>query len=340
MLIYPSSLAETQVPSIRRVAHVHPENKIRLDTWIEVEKRQGGYLKISHFGEKEKDKIKVNDFIYTRFDERGEIQDFTSSVMSYGYLNGGYPSQKPWNFVDPDGVNITIKKNEPISGKPEIDLASLYSEVVTDSYLIDNRDIPLNTEIFEDTMNLPFTIYGYILAALSVAAMHVPYHANVIIDSSIGFNLLDIQIDSKYPVKKDFVKGNIANFIQFLSFMNKGFRDICRREDATIRVYGHIYPYGAVVEILHRELNNISFRNHINISDHCRILRTIESRDQSFYFNSPLFEALNMFGYPSAISSTFDSREEREGFARGYITENFVSDWEGGEKIWQRKMLS
>lgn len=325
MLITSFSTPKHTVGVVKKDLHVSPNGNVRLDTWINLE-RKGTQAKISHFGKQViPGKMLVKDFIYSETDSKGEVVDFSSSIIGNGFLHGSHVDQRPWNFVDSDGQRVDASNRLDLP--PIIDIDGSDINIRIDSIVGDNAFLPVEADIFEDDMNAPFALYGMALAAMTVCAMHSPYAAFMIMDSKLGFDMKSItKLSGSYGASDVAIVNNLRDMGKFMSRINMGFADASRRHESDLRVHAYVHPFGCVVDIFDKQNPYLKFRNHVNISDHCRILRTIEARDRS-YQESQLFEEINKFKYPSAYTSLFDSSDEKSEFSHGMISGNFISEW-------------
>lgn len=319
------------MPGTSRNIVISPSGNVRIDSWIQVKKRDGIYvkdrfIKSSHFGNTvDGDHVKIHDYIYTEMDDKGELIDFSSSVTGYGTIRGENCIEPPSVYRNPHGLLV------PVDSLPYSRPLEIISELggnVRNGTVYNNSFYPEEANVFEDTLNAPYMIYGMIIAALTATSFQVPYQASVIMDSDHGFNLPIISsLQNKYEIPADALKSTTNKVYRFLNQIQKGFVGLCNSNEIHFRAHGVVHPFGCVVEIFDKDFPKHKFRTYVNNSDHCRILRTIDAVDRS-YLDSELFGSFIDNNIPSAVSSMFDSKEERDDFAYGLTTKNYISTYD------------
>ena len=334
MLIRSHKLQKPKDPSNVRNVVISPNGNVRIDTWMKINKRDGIYLrerwaKMSHFGRSfDQETVAINDYIYSEMDNKGVVTDFVSSIKGHGSLNGQHLWEPPEIYIRPDGERVEGQRLDILSPLPVEFISDLGGTVRVMNDVHNNEFYPEEANIFEDQINAPFMLYGAALAALSAASFHVPYSAKIILDSQMGFNIPKIQkLDHLYEVPPEALRENVEGLFKFMSMINSGFREMSAQNEVNLRVHGYIHPFGCVVDIFDKELPTTHFRSFVNNSDHCRVLRTIDSVDRN-YIDSRLFWGLVDNRIPSATSSLFDNSDDKAEFAHGIVTKHYVSSME------------
>jgi hypothetical protein len=309
-----------------RYVTLSPNGNVRIDSWIRVNKgrNEKNYAKLTHFGNVlYGDQAHINDFIYSELDNRGNLKNFSSSIEGYSLLSGGTPITPPSNYIDPNGQKIGRYLKEI----PVIDLSQLPSKVIT-AHIADNRYMVMDSEIYEDEMNAPYLTYGMVLAAMTASSFHIPFKASVIMDAKRGFMVRDARLlNDQFEMPPDVGKLSMVAFVKFLDKVTKGFMYHCNRWQVPLRAHAVVGPFGCAVDIFNQDFPGLHFRNFVNNSDHCRILRTMDATDHKEYQNSPIFWYLVEQG-PSVLTSLFDTEDDRDSFRKGCAPTHFVS--EGG----------
>lgn len=315
-------------PGASRSIVLSPGGNVRIDTWIQLRKKDGiytrdRYAKMSHFGKCiDGERVIVNDYIYTELDEQGGTTEFISSIKGHGSLKGSLCWEPPGVYINPYGRSVS--KHEMTYSQP-VEFISELGASIRQGTVYDNSFYPEEAGIFEDELNAPYMLYGMVIAALSASSFHVPYEASVIMDSEEGFHVPNIKrLNNLFDIPKEAMNANVRKFVEFLSYVQKGFSGLSKSNDVRFRAHGYVHPFGCVVEIFDKEFPKHKFRSYVNNSDHCRILRTLDAVDNK-YLSSPLFGSFIDSQIPSAVSSMFDSKEDKDEFAYGIGTRNYLS---------------
>lgn len=301
---------------------------VRIDTWIEINKDKNQFAKISHFGKTINDNdVYIKDFSYTKFNNN-EIENFTSVIKGNGSINGSYPIEPPPIYISPDGKNNSLYTwNGPLTVPCE-KLNELESDTVKkEPLLYDNESIIYDVSIFEDTFDIPYVVYGMLVAALSASTFNIPFNAVLIFDSEHNFNIYDISIPDYIDERVSYklIKQQIYQYEQFLSAINNEFKRLCQLYNISLRAHGIINPFNGVLELFNKDFPTIRYRTYINSVDHSRILRILQAIDSN-YINSGLFDAMIKNNIPSAFSVLLEPDESYQ-FINGIVSKYYVSEF-------------
>ena len=266
--------------------------------------------KTTHFGRRLNNYVQVYNFIDTLSNiETGEIIEVNTSVT-----NKELDTSVPFNFVFPLNTNRNF-----------INLSNILDEYsLQHATISDNIDFLANIYGFEDNFNLSFTkTLGPIVILVSGATMLSPFKCKAIFDSDCGFKFTNIEYNIPDKDVENMSKKAFEGFARGICGPYNLFRDTCKKEGRSMRIYVFITEFGAYFEVIDNVYPNNRYILNINNSDHCLFLRYLDAYIGNNYCNSEEFGLLLDTDCKMLIPTLFDVDYERENFLTGKYPEHY-----------------
>ena len=315
MLLVPDTYKKSEdIIKCMKYATFDNKGNVRLDR-IDLKFDNGKRVleRMTHFGKLFGSLFSIDDFTFSKTDiESKVIESAEMSVTNgvFGTNNIPYPN----NFKGIDGKT----KDFGFINRAIYDLNELEGYNYRHSNLSNNVQLPWMANEFEDMMNVEYSgLIGNLSAIITQASMSIPVRIDIIIDSKLGYNILNIKEIFKDSEFRDIIKNEIESLNKSLKIISRKLKDVCEKENRHICIYGAIREFDSYIDI--QDVNNkIKYTLHLNNSDHARTLFTSISHLGRRWFDTEEFGDLIETKCITVPAAMFEMGDEN----RRYTFEN------------------
>ncbi|MGL4950077.1 MAG: hypothetical protein ACRC5M_06815 [Anaeroplasmataceae bacterium] len=292
---------------------------IRLDNiTLKMENKEQILERSTHFGTLYCDMFEVNDFIFSKTNiANGTIYSLESSVTN-AMSNGTSSLSMPSNFIQLDGKRPNMWINKALYG-----IDSLIGYKMRKASLVNNVTLPMNADVYEDTLNLSYSrTIGNLIAVISRSSFSIPFRCDIIIDTKYGINIKNINLLINDSDIKMAFKQELKYLYKALNTLNKSIKHECDIEGRELRIYASVREFDIFINVVDVDTNT-SFNFHMNNSDHTRAMMTTMSHLGKNWSNTDTFGDLIETECETIIPSMFWIEDRRFAFETESITDNF-----------------
>lgn len=309
--------------NIRSIKYVTIDNSsnIRLDR-IDLKLENGKKIleRMSHFGKSFGKFFDIDDFSYSKTDlDNNTIESVEASVTNGIYGTEHVPC--PYNFIGIDGKT----KDFGFINKAIYDITELNGYNIRNAKLENNVVLPELAYSFEDYFNIEFSnIIGNLSTVLTRSSLSIPFRANIILDSKYGINVKEVKEIFNDTELKEVLYTEFKSFIKSLNVIERSMRELYQKEKRHIRIYAAVREFDSMITINDIDYN-MTYKFHLNNTDHARTLYTTISHLGSRWFDTEEFGNLVETKCVTIPAAMFEMGDElrRVAFEQTNYSDNF-----------------